>query len=819
MLLRWAAAPDARAEWQQRLWARLEKRFGRWNYPYRQLQEFVQNPAIEAADWQVHLFGLSYLTPLHHRFFLKLAQQIPVNAYLLSPCMQFWSDLISEKERGALEKRLQAQHVPFSQREALDRFLNDQNPLLANLGKLGREMAWQVEMGAPQPNENYSLPKAALELEPYQEFAAHEIWKEASPFSLLQALQSDLLVLRNPVNSGKLNFARYDGTVQLHACPSRLREVQTLYNTLCSILEAHQNDPEPLRMDQILVMVPNIGEAAPYIQAVFGSEDSQIQFQLMDLQPHAFNPLIKGFLHLLALPESRWEASVLLHLFEFPAFQAKHQLSKEDLNVLRGWIQQTGIFWGKDAQHRNLLLQRAQCRQKVPEEHNLGTWEHGFGRLLDELSRSKSRADDKLEVSEALTSRQGELLGTCMQLFRSLLSDLKPLCEAHLSLNSWSTYMKALCEAYFLPVDQEEQEGYQRLMEQFEAFSRAESCLKEVLFPFSSIVRQLHSALQAQSASLRESGLQGVRFATPLSLRAMPAKVLVMMGMEEGVFPKKDEPLALNLLESAPDADRCPSQSDFDRYLFLEALLSARRYLIVSYVSQGDRQGKESLPSPVVQELLAYLEKTFGFDAGGQAPYHFIHPTHPFDRRYFTPGSPLKSYFMDHYLALCALESPSRKAQHSFLTGFYRASSDKNKEHPLRMDLQELQQFAKNPLKQFLLERFGVYIEKEAEHEEQWALSTLNRYLLSKEGLQLPADQLLAQAEAAGQIPQGPFHAYSREKLLEQITEYKAHLLSHRVVEEQWTTLHFSERLLSQEPAAHHICVGPLLLNLGEWEK
>src|SRR5262249_31004090 len=147
-------------------------------------------------------------------------------------------------------------------------------------------------------------------------------------------------------------FETYDGTIQVHACASRSREVQVLYNIIMGLLEKHQHDPDPLRLGDIVVMSPNISESAPYIQSLFGAPESCLNCQLMDQQIPAFNELIKGFLHLLQLPTTRWDAAALLRLLEFPSFQAKQRFKQEECLLIRKWVQEAGICWGKDAHQR-----------------------------------------------------------------------------------------------------------------------------------------------------------------------------------------------------------------------------------------------------------------------------------------------------------------------------------------------------------------------------------------------------------------------------------------------------------------------------------
>jgi exodeoxyribonuclease V gamma subunit len=818
MIANWQKTP---LHWQQMLWMAIEKRFEVWNYPYRKLETFIPNQTLDPSEYQIHLFGLSYLSPLHYRFFLKLSEQLPTSYYLLSPCLKFWSDLLSQNEGRLLQRKLKFKKVPVKQREALDEFLQDNNPLLANFGRVGREMALQIESGALASKESYALPSTALQHPAYQELTTDDVLEEKKnrELTLLEAVQTDLLLLRNPENSEKIAFDRYDRTIQVHASSNRAREVHALYNLIMSILDTHQTDSDPFLLGDFVVMCPNLGKAAPYIQSVFGSAESRLNFQLMDLHFPAANEMIKGFLHLIALPSGRWDAVSLLRLFDFPAFQSKQRLNRENLACLRRWIQDANIHWGNDEKHRNTLLQRDHCEKEVEENFWFGTWEHGFGRLLDTMMLIADQKDpsDQFAPLEGFEISQSELLGTFIKLLHSLSEDLKPLIDGtQFTLSDWTLYLKALCDSYFQPTTPEENEGYTLLLTQIEMFSRADRLLNKETFAFSSISRHLLKALQTELIGYRETNLQTVRFCSLLPMRAVPAKVIILMGMEEQAYPRKEEAFSLNLLQTSPEADYTPSQTDFDRYLFLEALISARRYFIISYLSQGGKDIKEHAPSILVQELLSYLDRAFTVPEGKLSiACHYSHPKCAFDRRYFSPDFNLKNYLTSHYKAALAYGSAVKKP-HNFLTEFHKESESDPSQKIIKIDLADLLSFAKNPLKRFFA-TLGFYFEREEERlikqEEALSLSSLNAAILAKQGMYTAPEKILGWAERIGRLPQGPFKALGAAQVLEQIATYKSALTSDNSLHIAWMNIQFNER--HQTPQLINACwtLPPLIID------
>lgn len=801
--------------WQQQLWKSMEKFFGVWNYPYRRFDTLKVEKIPEERELQVHCFALSYLAPLHHRFIMKIGCHTPVYGYLLSPCQKFWSDILSDRDSIRLQAYWEQRGVAEAQQKALEEYLRDSNPLLANFGRLGREMALQIEDSQLLSAEAYALPACLMETGIYRDLLDDEphFYESKAPLSLLEAVQADLVLLRNPDVTEKVPFEKYDRTIQVHAVPKPMREVQVIYDVVMSIIEKHNRDELPITPGDVIVMAPNINEYAPLIKSVFGTSESALDYQIIDLEMPAQNTFIQGFLHLLQLPFTRWDAASLLRLFEYPAFQKRHRLMSEDIHVFRNWIKVAGIRWGKDHQHRNEMLRRDHCSRGMTEDSWNGTWEDGLGRLCEGLAMfSDERYAAGLEGTFApldrIESTQGELLGKVVYLLRSLLEDLKPLTgSAIMTLPEWTTYLKCLCEAYFSAgLEELDVEGLKMLMQHIEAFNQAALSLDTATFGFNTIYRHLEKALQMETANYRESHLHAVQFCSLLPMRAIPAKVVILMGLQDGAFPRTDENLSLNLLLRNQEVDYSPSQVDFDRYIFLEALLSARRYFVLSYVSHAQGDAKEQPPSLLITELMTYLDKAFCVPEGELSKHSmFKHPFLAFDQRYFVEDAIFPSYSKCNYQAAVAYYHAEKQPQHNFMTAFSVPSScQPGDAREIIVEMNELMAFARNPLKIYFNKTLGIYLDKEEDriikHEEELQLSALDTVLLSREGLFAPISGVLARAEKVGRLPRGAFKQVGMEKVLQETDELKSNLRKHGIAGEHLFSIEFSER-----------CVEPLL--------
>ncbi|EPN22314.1 exodeoxyribonuclease V subunit gamma, partial [Pseudomonas syringae pv. actinidiae ICMP 18804] len=97
-----------------------------------------------------------------------------------------------------------------------------------------------------------------------------------------------------------------------------------------------------------------------------------------------------------------------------------------------------------------------------------------------------------------------------------------------------------------------------------------------------------------------------VNFCTLMPMRAIPFKVVCLLGMNDGDYPRAQPPLDFDLMGSDyRPGDR--SRREDDRYLLLEAVLSARDQLYVSWVGRSIRDNSERPASVLIGQLRDHL--------------------------------------------------------------------------------------------------------------------------------------------------------------------------------------------------------------------
>lgn len=785
MVAKWET-PDF-AGWQPRLWRKLFKGEMGWTYPARALQQ----KGIPSLPFSLHFFSISFVTTGEFTFLNRLSEHVAVNYYLLSPCAVFWSDIRSDRENNYLQNHWQQRLGAFSPKLLnLEELLRDRNPLLANFGRLGREMAHQIEESQAFTHAHYVLPEHVLALN--AEAVVHEdlyFTKTEEPLSLLHALQADLLLMRNPYGLPACDLQE-SKSLQLHIAPNRRREVQILYHNVLGLMA---EDPSICPSD-VIVMAPQIGDYVPYIQSIFGMENSQLDFQILDLGMQTQSEIVQGFLQLLELSESRWDAGQLLQLFEHDSFRRRHQLSSSDYATIQEWVELAGIRWGDDWLHRNELLERRHCQQGMVEETAVGTWDYGLSRLLMGLTTIvNGRSTPSMEVPPCSTIdfSQGELLGKWVRLLHSLRDDLSPLQDrSKMTIEDWINYLICLLDNYFQPDFENPQaiEEYDDLKMQLDTLRNSGRFFKETLFPFTSLKARLLFLLQYRGITYREDHLQTIRFCSLMPLRSIPAKVIVILGLQEGAFPRASHPSSLNLMLGQAKVDYCPLSTDYDRYLFLEAIHSAQNYLLLSYLGYGQHDSKELQPSLAVEELFSYLEKFYtiqGEKVSRQCV--FKHPFDTFDERYFTKEKSLHNFSQHDFVMAQTHCKTEKMPPHRFLNDFIRIDHPQATviDNHSQIDLKNLVAVARNPIKFHLNKVVEIYLQTDEDRklkiEEELVVSPLDKYQLKQFAIKEPIESVLYKAEKEGKLPFGMFKTVAAKQLKLEVDDMHERLQKHSI--------------------------------------
>lgn len=703
---------------------------------------------------RVFICGISALPPVYLQALQALGKHIEIHLLFTNPCRYYWGDikdpaylakLLTRQRRHSFEDR----ELPlFRDSENAGQLFNSDgeqdvgNPLLASWGKLGRDYIYLLS-----------------DLESSQELDA---FVDVTPDNLLHNIQSDILELENRAVAG-VNIEEFsrsdnkrpldplDSSITFHVCHSPQREVEVLHDRLLAMLE---EDPTLTPRD-IIVMVADIDSYSPFIQAVFGSApaDRYLPYAISDRRARQSHPVLEAFISLLSLPDSRFVSEDVLALLDVPVLAARFDITEEGLRYLRQWVNESGIRWGIDDDNvRELEL-------PTTGQH---TWRFGLTRMLLGYAMESAQGEWQSvlpydESSGLIAELVGHLASLLMQLniWRRGLAQERPLEE-------WLPVCRDMLNAFFLP-DAETEAAMTLIEQQWQAII-AEGLGAQYgdAVPLSLLRDELAQRLDQERISQRF--LAGpVNICTLMPMRSIPFKVVCLLGMNDGVYPRQLAPLGFDLMSQKPKrGDR--SRRDDDRYLFLEALISAQQKLYISYIGRSIQDNSERFPSVLVQELIDYIGQSHYLpgdealncdesEARVKAHLTCLHTRMPFDPQNYQPGE-RQSYAREWLPAA----SQAGKAHSEFVQPLPFTL-------PETVPLETLQRFWAHPVRAFFQMRLQVNFrteDSEIPDTEPFILEGLSRYQINQQLLnalveQDDAERLFRRFRAAGDLPYGAF--------------------------------------------------------------
>jgi exodeoxyribonuclease V gamma subunit len=420
--------------------------------------------------------------------------------------------------------------------------------------------------------------------------------------------------------------------------------------------------------------------------------------------------VIAAFVNFLDLFSGRFGWSELLDLLRQSTVYPQFQLSASDLDTVQQWVVGAGIRWGLSGRQRK--------DGGLPDFEET-SWRAGLDRLLMGYSVDSEDFVDGLLPYSDIEGRGALPLGGLCQ-FIEVIDRARHDFQQNRTVGDWS-------ETLLLYVEQLFGDSYQEELVE----------LRSVVSELDDSIKQFHSGdvgfgviREWLNQSVKESRsstgfLRGqLTFCSMLPMRSIPFRVVCLIGLNDGVFPKNDNHDTFDLMgvDSRP-GDRSPRADD--RYQFLEAMLAARSHLYLSYIGQSIRTNDEIPPSVVVTEFLEVLEAAYGV-----TNLLVRHPLHPFSRQYFRDSGDSRLFSYDSYNCKTAETlSKGRVESETWWQGSLTGEIEK-------VQLADLLRFYANPQKYFIKNCLGIRLdagEELPEEREMFELDGLDKYHLEQQ--------------------------------------------------------------------------------------
>ncbi|MFG1795180.1 exodeoxyribonuclease V subunit gamma [Nocardia sp. NPDC049149] len=694
LITEWAAGSDTDGAgnrvpddllWQPELWRRLRAEVGAPS-PAERLDAACARlrdaPELVPFPARFSLFGATRMATDQLAVLAGLAAAREIHLWLPHPSPVMWTELARTPSAGDVDHRSRAADLSAAVLH---------HPLLTGLARDVREL--QQRMAGADSDTYHPIDTATEGRAP-----------EADPrgVTLLTALQSGVRDDRWPPVADE--YLPADGTVQVHACHGPARQVEVLRDCLLGLFSA---DPT-LEPRDVLVMCPEVEMYAPLVRAAFGQRapgsaeqapDSghpahRLRVRLADRGRGITNPLLAVIGVLLELADGRVTVTQVLDLAAAETVRRRCGFDDDDIERLREWAAESGARWGIGQRQRQAfgLADFAQ-----------NTLNSAVDRILLGVTAGET-SDDWLDLAlplDDVDSNDVDLAGRFAEFIDRLAVCLRDL-RGPRPAPEWAA---VLGRALDLLTDVPDSQAWVRTEARQELAAATEHA-GQVPLRLADVGVLLHSRLAARPtrANFRTGELT---VCTMVPMRSVPHRVVVLLGLDDDVFPRQsgvdgDDVLARNPLLG----ERDPRSED--RQLLLDAILAATETLLVLHTGADPVTGAHRPAAVPVAELLDVLRAHVG--AEQLDAVHLRHPLQAFDRRNFRAERP----FSFDAVALAGAVAAGQPAQPkpAFLP------------EPLPVPeladvaLADLISFVEHPIRAFLWQRLGLRV---PEHEEDIA--------------------------------------------------------------------------------------------------
>ncbi|MCX6462603.1 MAG: exodeoxyribonuclease V subunit gamma, partial [Pseudonocardiales bacterium] len=664
MLRAWAAGRDGELgdlAWQAELWRRLRARVGVPG-PAERLAgvEAVlrAEPERVALPGRLSLFGPTRLTTEQLAVLAALAAHREVHLWLPHPSPALWERVQAVAPGGVPRRAADPSAAVVA------------HPLLSSLGRDVRELQLGLAGTGERVDHHHRAPDP--------------------PPTLLGRLQRELRDDAPP--AAPVPPAPGDRSVQVHACHGAHRQVEVLREVVLGLLAA---DPT-LEPRDVLVMCPDVETFAPLVSGAFGSgaheghPGQHLRVRLADRALRQVNPLLDTVARLLELADARLTASQLLDLLSTPPVRERFRLDADDVVRVRELVVAAGVRWGLDAAHR------APFRL---DGFGQNTWAAGLDRLLLGVAMGEQEwlgTALPLEVESGDAVRVGRLAE-----FVHRVSGVLGRLRGEQPLAAWVAALVEGLDGLTATAPADEWQAAQARAELADTLAAAGARADTLPLGLSDVRDLLAERLRGRPsrAGFRTGTLT---VATLVPMRSVPHRVVCLLGLDDGVFPRAGIPDGDDVLARDPLAGERDPRSE-DRQLLLDAVCAATEHLVVVHSGADERTGARRPPAVPLGELLDAVVASAGAEALGRVVV--AHPLQPFDARNFTParlGAPGPFSFDRAELAGALAAAGPGSPPAPFLAAPLAPTGA-----PV-VELEELVAFAEHPVKAFLTQRVGL---------------------------------------------------------------------------------------------------------------
>ena len=664
---------------------------------------------VKVLPQQLTIFTLLDLPPSQLYFIRRLAQYIDIHVLHYNPSQEYWADMVDPKWKAKVDARIKDRFIQQKQQKGhqvsdaeIQAYIEKYNgrfnadmreshhPLLTRFGK--------------QARDHFSLLSV---LSSGEEGEWYDYFPETETRHLLSKIQADILHLAEP-ESHAYHLAEDDDSIQIHVCHSSQRQLEVLKDQLIHWL-AQDESRQPR---DILVLSPNLKDQESAIRSVFApppsERDVQVKGQLQhDLsQDTVYLPIqIAGISSLdannawravlgrIQLVDGRFSLEEFSDWLSLAATQQRYALDLNRIERMIELLKDAGFKRGLDATHLGRSLVQG-------DEDYRYTLKFALDRLAMGIAVPEHcMVNNTLSYAQVLPS-DFELINILIEIYQHLAARQNWMIE-HEQTEVIQRRVEDWLNVLMQEVYEFQEAGVDALAPVYKLLFKHERLLtlasyfedelnqdlRKLHLPLPYIVQEISSQLDTQMEQAMPSG--AITFSQIGTIRPLPYKLIVMLNLDSGTFPNRDQQLPFDLMSLLKPQLGDRSRMEDDQGAFLDALLLAQDNLWLFYNGFDMSDGEVRDPSSVLSELLQHLSFIVEQPTdnasdmvsleGIEVPAHLqslyrLHPLQPFDVAAFT--QPNVPRYQDQWYRVAMQMRQAKTPREHWFTEYPRLEQD-----------------------------------------------------------------------------------------------------------------------------------------------
>ena len=414
-----------------------------------------------------------------------------------------------------------------------------------------------------------------------------------------------------------------DASLSIHRCHGAWREAEVVRDQLLAAFA----DPalKGLSQGEILILSPDPEIHAPFLAGVLSNRSPHFSFTtagLYGLRKSPVGTLVKA---LLALPMGRITSLDVLNLLSLDVVRDHAGWADSHYETIEDWFREAPFLWGLNAGHRQAVVQTLPNTEGELESAEIDLETAHVGTLDDFIRR--------LSLGTAFGGRV-QLIGKTLPLANvegqqdlyltsevlRILRALKVWADFAQSEHTLAEWVCAFGEVTreLRPRSRELLEEYTELTGALAALERRARLLDEA--PLSCALWSQIAEDQCDFEAGSGQFMSGSVTLAPLRATSIhPARVVILMGMNDGAFPRRTAQLGPEVFidsNGKPTLARrsLEASEDTSMHTFLLALLAAKDRVIITFDGYVGSEGKEASAALPVEILRSVAERLV--DAG-----------------------------------------------------------------------------------------------------------------------------------------------------------------------------------------------------------